>query len=390
MTQKILGVVLFAGLLFTACSATQTINSDSLAPSSAVEIIPAPTQEPVKTVKFSASGDNLIHGSIYLQAQRRTQDGSYNFAPLYAEIAPFFSNYDLNMINQETLVNDELPPSTYPCFSTPGALGQAAYDAGFQLFAGANNHVYDKGAVGIDATLRYWGNMPADVLHFGLTAPEKEQEIPCYERNGIKFACLAYTDHTNGIPTPANASAHAILTSNEALMEQQIRKAKELSDVVLVSVHWGVEDSTQVTEKQRQLAQKMTDWGADLIIGTHPHVLQTAESFISAEDGSTTFCAYSLGNFVSAQSKPRQMIGAVLTATITQKGSEDVGISDIQFHPTVTHYNVRYRDISVLLLRDYTQERALHHGVRTEYPEFNLDYIQNIVTEQIPSEYLAA
>lgn len=389
--QKALILVFFAGLLFTACAATQTTNSQSnpAAPSSSVAM-PEPTPEKVKTVRFSASGDNLIHGSIYLQAQRRTQDGSYDFAPLYAEIAPFFKGYDLNMINQETLVNDELPASTYPCFSTPGALGKAAYDAGFRLFAGANNHIYDKGAVGIDATLRYWDSMPEDALYFGLFPQGSEMEIPCYESNGINFACLAYTDHTNGIPRPSNAAAHVVLTSNEELMEQQIKKAKELADVVVVSVHWGVEDSTRVTEKQRELAQKMTNWGADLIIGTHPHVLQTAETFTSAEDGSTTLCAYSLGNFVSAQSKPLQMIGVVLTLTITQKGNDEAVLSDIQFYPTVTHYNKQYKDISVLLLRDYTEERALRHGVRTEYPEFNLNYIQNVVAGQIPPEYLVA
>ena len=97
--QKALILVFFAGLLFTACAATQTTNSQSnpAAPSSSVAM-PEPTPEKVKTVRFSASGDNLIHGSIYLQAQRRTQDGSYDFAPLYAEIAPFFKGYDLNMI----------------------------------------------------------------------------------------------------------------------------------------------------------------------------------------------------------------------------------------------------------------------------------------------------
>ena len=391
MKRKIFMITLFAGVIFSACAASQTIIPSSDAPcSQPAQAISEPTPVPVKTVKFSASGDNLIHGSIYLQAQRRTQDGSYDFAPLYAEIAPFFENYDLNMINQETLVNDELPASTYPCFSTPGALGRAAYAVGFRLFSGANNHTYDKGAAGIEATLRFWDGIPSDALYFGLTPSGREMDIPCYEKNGITFACLAYTDHTNGIPTPAGAAAHVILTSDEERMEAQIRKAKEISDVVVVSVHWGVEDSTNVTDKQRQLAQKMTDWGADLIVGTHPHVLQTVETFTSAEDGSTTFCAYSLGNFVSAQSKPLQMIGAVLTLTITQQEGGEPVFSEIRLHPTVTHYGDRHRDISVLLLRDYTAERALQHGVRGEYPEFDRNYIQNVVLAQIPQEYLAA
>ena len=348
---------------------------------------PSPTAVPVSTVRFSATGDNLIHGQLYMQAQQRTTDGSYNFAPLYEHVAAFYSQQDLNFINQETNVNDEIAPSSYPLFSSPGAVGKTIYDMGFRLIGMSNNHSYDLGASGIEATKRFWAAMPADVLTFGLVENGKEDDIPIYEKNGLRFACLAYTQYTNGLPTPQNAVAHVIYTSDTATIERQIKKARALADVVLVSVHWGNEDSHTPTDEQRTLAQQMADWGADLIIGTHPHVLQGAQ-WLEREGRSPALVAYSLGNFVSAQSRPDEMIGAVLSCTFTKQGDQETKIENVHFNPTVTHYGRNYSDVAVYFLKDYTAELANQHGVRTEYPNFDYDYIENVVKETIPQEFL--
>ena len=348
--------------------------------------LPTATPVPVKTVTFSASGDNLIHGSIYLQAQ--TADG-YDFGPLYENVADFYKNYDLNFINQETLVNDELAPSHYPCFSTPGELGRKAYEVGWRLFGGSNNHSYDKGAAGIGATRRFWAGMPEDALHFGFYTDEDELTIPLYEKNGITFACLAYTEHTNGIPTPAGAEAHVIYTSQTDKIEQQIRLAKQQADVVLVSVHWGVEDSHTVTDGQRTLGQKMADWGADLIIGTHPHVIQSTE-WLTAEDGRRVPCIYSLGNFVSAQSRPDELFGYVFTCTFTQQGDAPCTVEDVVLYPTVTHYGANYSAIRAYFLSDYTEELMAKHGARATYPYFDLAYINETFATLIDPALLAA
>ncbi|MCI6639725.1 MAG: CapA family protein [Pygmaiobacter massiliensis] len=376
-------------LLLAGCWAAgrSQVPADSIVTSEPVSS-PAPTPQPVRTVRFTASGDNLIHGSIYLQAAQK--DGSYDFSSLYSHVAYFYKDYDLNFINQETLVNDELPASTYPCFSTPGELGEAAYQVGWRLFGGSNNHTYDKGSAGIEATLRFWDAMPDDTLYFGLYRVDQEKtQIPLYEKNGITFACLAYTDHTNGIGTPQNAQAQVIYTSQEDMIEKQITLAKKQADVVLVSVHWGTEDSHQVTDAQRTLAQKMADWGADLIIGTHPHVIQPAE-WLTASDGREVFCAYSLGNFVSAQSRPDELFGYILTCTFRQQGDEACTVEDVQLVPTVTHYGSNYSDIRVWLLRDYTQEMMMQHGARRDYPYFDLDYIETTLQEWIDPQLLAA
>ena len=118
--------------------------------------------------------------------------------------------------------------------------------------------------------------------------------IPIQTVDGVKIAYLSYTEHTNGIPRNSKMTANIIYTSQQDVMEQQVRAARQEADFVVVGVHWGVEDSHNITQAQRTLAQSLADWGADVIIGTHPHVLQDAE-WSTAADGRNVFVAYSLG-----------------------------------------------------------------------------------------------
>ena len=157
--------------------------------------VPEPEPEPQPTVtrlRFSATGDNLIHDGIYQQARARTGGESYDFGPLYENLKPFYEGFDINWINQETLVTDELPPSSYPQFCTPAACGRAIYDLGMRVIAMSNNHAYDKYADGIAATRRFWAGMPDDVVTTGLWAGEADYDrIPLQEKDGVTFAYLA-------------------------------------------------------------------------------------------------------------------------------------------------------------------------------------------------------
>ena len=211
------------------------------------------------------------------------------------------------------------------------------------MFSLSNNHTYDKGAKGIAATLRFWDEMPEDVVTTGLWYGESDYStIPLQTVNGVTIAYLSYTDHTNGIPQSSAMTANVIYTSQRDVMEQQVRRACELADFVVVGVHWGVEDSHKITQIQRDLAQQLSDWGADVILGTHPHVVQDAE-WKTSVDGRQTFVAYSLGNFLSTQSKPDQLIGAILTLELNKTtdpdGSVHCAVASPQLHPTVTHYD---------------------------------------------------
>ena len=346
----------------------------------------------VETVHFSATGDNLIHSKIYEQAAARAVgSASYSFDYCYENLVPFYRTFDVNWINQETLCTDELAPSTYPCFSTPGDCARALYRAGFRVFSLANNHTYDKGSGGIAATLRFWDSMPADTVTTGLWRSD-DGEIPVHTVNGITIAYLSYTEHTNGIPPNDKMEAHVIYTSQTDTIRQQVQRAAQLADFVVVGVHWGVEDSHTITDAQRGLAQQLADWGADVIVGTHPHVLQNAE-WRTAADGRKVFVAYSLGNFLSTQSKKDQLIGAILTLrlekTTAPDGAVTLSVQDPQLHPTVTHYGPGKSDVQAYLYRDYTPELAQAHGVRASYSDFSFDYIRAVAQQYIDPAFLA-
>lgn len=363
-------------------------------PASSLPAQPEPLPEPqpvVETVDFSATGDNLIHAKIYQQAAARAVGGAaYSFDSCYEKMVPFYRGFDVNWINQETLCTDELAPSTYPCFSTPGDCARALYRAGFRVFSLANNHTYDKGAEGIAATLRFWASMPEDVVTTGLWRSE-EDPIPLQTVNGITIAYLSYTEHTNGIPRSSGMEAGVITTSQTDLIERQVKRAAALADFVVVGAHWGVEDSHTVTDGQRALAQKLADWGADVIVGTHPHVLQNAE-WLTAADGRQAFVAYSLGNFLSTQSKPDQLVGAVLTLRLQKTtdpgGTVRLEILSPRLHPTVTHYGPGKTEVRAYLYRDYTPALADAHGVRAEYGSFSHDFIRAAAQTYIDAAFL--
>lgn len=396
-------LALVLALLLVACGANGAAESEPAAQANAAvstppaSSVPEPEPEPepepvVTTLRFSATGDNLIHDGLYLQARTRAGGEGYDFKALYENVAPFYQDYDINWINQETLVTDELPPSSYPCFCTPAALGQEVYNVGWRVIAMSNNHSYDQGATGIAATRRFWAGMPDDVVTTGLFAGEADYDnIPVQEKDGVRIAYLAYTEHTNGLPTPSGAEANIIYTSEEDVIQRQIERARTLADVVVVGVHWGVEGSHTVTDAQRALGQKMADWGADVIIGTHPHVVQAVET-LTAADGKIVPIAYSLGNFVSTQANADNLIGIILTFNITKTtqpdGASETVVDGVQAVPMVMHYDANYANGRAYLFRDYTDELAAAHGVRARYPSFDREYITGVLTEYISPEYL--
>lgn len=399
-TKLFAGLIVISALLFGAAFLWSSQSVPTFLPVASPAPTPSPvptaTPEPqpvVSTVRFSATGDNLIHDVLYRQANRRANGDGYDFTALYEHVAPFYQNHDVNWLNQETLVNDVYEPSNYPCFSTPGALGKHMYDMGFRVFSLSNNHTYDKGAGGIDATREFWSAMPEDCLTVGLTEDDTpENTVVVQEVNGVKIAYVSYTEHTNGIPTPSKASAHVNLLSQTDLMQQHITYARSAADFVVVGLHWGIENSHTTTDDQRALAQQIADWGADVIIGTHPHVVQDME-WMTSQDGRSVLVAYSLGNFVSAQSVGANLLGAILTFDLTKTenpdGSIECTVSNAKAWPTVTHYGSGYSNITCYFFVDYTPELANSHGVRqNSTPQFSYDYAKSVFESNISEEFL--
>lgn len=343
------------------------------------------------TVRLMGVGDDLIHDGLYNQANKRAGGGdNYDFAYAYENVKEVLSLADISSINQETMLASIFPPSSYPMFNSPTQLGDALIDLGFDVINHANNHSIDKGEAGIISTLNYWqGNPPIKVT--GAYRNRKDyEEVKMVERNGIKFGFVGMTELTNGLSLPADTEVILMRTADEDEIKAQIERAKAVCDVVVVNVHWGVEYTHQPNEMQKDLAKKMIDWGADIILGHHPHVIQPVE-YIERTDGTRGVVAYSLGNFISLQSEGPRMIGGLLDVVVKKDfETDETTIDSARFVPIITHYDKGYANGRNYTLEDYTEELALSHGVRAATPEFSIEYINDIVKSVIDEEFLTS
>ncbi|MBR4950162.1 MAG: CapA family protein [Clostridia bacterium] len=338
-------------------------------------------------VHFVAVGDNLIHNNIYEQAANRSSNGGYDFDFPYENIKDIIKNADLSYINQETILSSLHKPSSYPTFNTPTQMGDKLVSMGFDVINHSNNHVLDKGTKGAFSCIDFWESKP--VLLTGLYKNSSDLEnIKTIEKNGITFSFIGITEHTNGIPLPKNTDLTIVYTEEETTIEYLIKKADKISDVVVVCPHWGTENSNIISSKQSSLAEKMTLWGADIILGTHPHVLQGIET-VTAENGNRSLCYYSLGNFISAQSKGNNLIGGIADFIIVKNNNTgEIKIENPKLIPIITHYTGSYNNIKIYPYFKYNDKLALNHGVKRKTADFSMKFIDSIINKYIGQEYL--
>jgi poly-gamma-glutamate synthesis protein (capsule biosynthesis protein) len=282
---------------------------------------------------------------------------------LYSNLKELISAADIAVINQETILGgDEFPYSGYPNFNSPTQIGDAVIKAGFDVVLHATNHTMDKGLEGVKNDINYWKLHP-EITVLGINETEKEREqIPIIDKNGIKIAMLDYTYGLNGYHVPKNMPYLVNMLDKNA-MRADIKKAKELSDFVIVFPHWGTEYVYQPTKSQKDLTEFLYEQGVDLVIGTHPHVLEPVELF-DADKDRRMLVYYSLGNFISYQREAPRMLGGIATVTIT-KDENGTFISDAGIIPIVTHYEKGSADYNygIYKLSDYNEELAKVHGI---------------------------
>ena len=342
----------------------------------------------VLKVSFAAVGDNLIHSSIYNQANVRANGNGYDFEYAYKNVEDMIKGADLAVINQETLIcGGDYEPSTYPMFNSPPELGEHMLDIGFDVFTIANNHCLDKGEKGLAACIDYWNSHENAIVCGAYQNESDKNRIRTGEFGGIIFSFLSYTESLNGLYLP-DGSEMIIGNSNDlGGMKEDIKNAKNISDICVVALHWGVEDSDIISDWQRTVAAELSEAGADIIIGNHPHVLRDIEE-IEREDGSVTLCAYSLGNFISAQSKGQNLIGGVLEFDVSmpEEKNESPKFENIRLVPVITHYDGNYRNVRLYPLSEYTREMAESHGVKS-MSKFGYEYIFEILEKNINEKY---
>ena len=351
-------------------------------------------------IRVIAVGDNLIQDSVNRSAAANAEAGeTYNYDYCYDGVRDIIELGDISIIDQETLICDneniDITGSNYN-FNSPAEVGPAVMRAGFNVVSMSNNHLLDKGETGLISCMDYWDRMQAeyqDLTVYGVYRNEEDMNnIRIREVNGLKVAFLAYTENTNGYSLPADSELQIIYTSEDAVIQSQIEAANQIADIVIVSAHWGSEDTVEVNDGVKVQAQNMINWGADVIIGCHTHVPQTME-YLTRDDGTQGFVFYSLGNFISAQTFNINLIGEIADFKLVVEPGGNVTVEDVMVHPVITQYDDgSLTNLRLVAYRDYTEELCNAHGLPYAmsdpyYAEWNMERIKEIIDTAIPTQY---
>ena len=309
-------------------------------------------------------GDALYHTGTYKDGLKK--DGTYNFDHQLADIAPIVADYDLAYYNQETILGGtELGLSTYPRFNSPQEIGDAYVKAGFNLVSLANNHTMDRGETAILKSVSYWREKTGVLTAGSYDSLEDKMKSPIGEKNGISYAFLAYTYGTNGLPVPKGKEYLVNLFDKEKV-KKDVLAVRDKVDVVLVSMHWGVEYTHTPTPEQRDQAKFLADLGVDVIIGSHPHVIQPIEHL------GNTVVIYSLGNFISGQNELMKRIGIVsslqIHKTVEEDGSRTILVDNVKGDLVYT-YHTNHKNYRVIPFYKLTNKELGDDvaSVRTKY-----------------------
>ncbi|MDE6775956.1 MAG: CapA family protein [Ruminococcus sp.] len=365
------------------------------------EIVPTEPVSDDKRVHIIAAGDNLIHYSVLNYAKELAEeDENYNFSPIYENVKYLIEDADIAIVNQETIISEsnEIRGAEGGAllFNSPPEVADAVIDLGFDVFTMANNHLLDFGEDALTESIQFW-NQKAEENNLTVLgaylSDEDAEDIRIREVNGVKVAFLAYAEHINGFSFSYDSPLRVIMNHEEDVIEEQIKKASEIADAVIVSAHWGNEDTTLVSDDRKQLAEEMIDWGADVILGCHPHTAQTME-WIERDDGSKGFVFYSMGNFVCYQTDNFNLVGEmpdfdiVVDSVTGETRLENVGVI-----PNIIHYeHGDDKNLRVYPYSMYTPELAEKHGVpyaepRGTYTDFSWEILNNIIDEAVPEGF---
>lgn len=354
-----------------------------------------------KKVHVIAAGDNLIHYSVYKNAERLAQPGeNYDFKPLYENVKYLIEDADVAVLNQETIISqsNEVRGANGGAllFNSPPEVADAVIDLGFDVFTMANNHLLDFGASALEESINFWNQKASenDLTVLGAYLNEEDSNnIRVREVNGVKIAFLAYAEHINGFSIPYDSPLRVVMNYEEDVIERQIKEAKEIADAVIVSPHWGVEDTNIVSDDRIELAHKMINWGADVILGCHTHTAETME-WVEREDGTKGFVFYSMGNFICCQTDNFNLVGEMPDFDIIVDGATgEVRLEDVGVIPNIIHYEVGdYSNLRVYPYSKYTPELAAVHGIpyavpAGTYTSFSWDILNQIINDAIPQEF---
>ncbi|GCF94351.1 capsular polysaccharide biosynthesis protein [Enterococcus florum] len=340
-------------------------------------------------ISFSAVGDNLMHEFIYQHRQR--EDGSYDFDPMYEPTRYLTKNADISYINLETIcAGEELGLSGYPTFNGPTQVLDSLHQAGFNWLAAASNHTFDRGEEGVVKQLDYLKKYP-DITATGSRRSEKDPRFQVVEIDGVKIGLASYTYGLNGFELP-EGKEYLVNLIDDAAIKKDLRQMNKKSDLQIVSMHWGEEYQFVPNDEQVRLAQLLSDEGADVIVGGHPHVIQPMD-YLEGKKGNQTLVIYSLGNFLSSQAENDRMLGGMARWKIDyDKKKRDFRFKEVQFLPTITYIGDNYQTYEAYALKDYTNDLANQHMIHVNQGqdlsrEYFIQRVKEIMNEKIELVY---
>ncbi len=362
---KIFAFIIALVMMFSACQKRETPASGNN------ENVTEKTQ--IQSASMVVLGDNLLHMPVVNDGKQ--DDGSYDFSRIFSRLKNDIVNADIAVIGQETVLGgEELGLSGYPLFNSPYGVGETLVREGFDVVLHASNHIMDRNIKGIENTLSFWESYP-EVTVLGINKSQAQQDrVRVIKKNGMTFALLNYTYSTNGIPLPSGKE-YMVNMLDSAKIEKDIKSVRDEVDFVVVFPHWGNEYQMTASNEQKELALLMCQWGADAIIGSHPHVIEPCE-WIETENGNRAVVYYSLGNFVSRQKETKNLLGAMASLSFTKKGEERAVTA--KFTPIVTQYDRNSSNFVVYKLKDYTDNLASEHGISLYDGELTVDKFRKI------------
>lgn len=310
-------------------------------------------------------GDVLIHEAVFKDALN--SDGSYDFSDMFSLVKPLLEEYDLRYCNQESIIGGKnLGISGYPNFNSPDEIGNTIVDLGFNLVGLANNHAFDKGEAAINYSVNYWKQYDNIITSGSYLSSEERNDLKVYEKNGIKYAFLAYTTSLNGNKLSKD---YLVNMYDKDKVKEDIEKVNE-SDLIIVAMHWGNEYTNTPTNSQREIAEYLASLGVDIIIGTHPHVVEPI-TYIG-----DTLVIYSLGNFISNQLVIgiNPAIGLLVGLDITKE--DDEIIIDIKNKELLFAYSDNSKNFKVIPFS------KMDENYLKNYKEIEEEYM-NIVSKEL-------
>ena len=317
-------------------------------------------------------------------------DGSLNYDFCFNEIRTEIESADIAVVNNEVpFGGNEFGLQNYPNFNVYNELGDAEVRAGFDVILNSTNHVRDMGTAGILRTIDFWKKYP-EVYSIGIHESQEDQDrIRIIERQGVKIALLNYCYGINaGFPYEQPFLIDMMRPEDRDRIARDLTLAEENADFTIVFPHWGEEYHLHQTPEQTEWAQFFTEYGADLIIGTHPHVLEPVQT-VTSPNGNTSLCYYSLGNYISLQDETMSVLGG-MAKIVLEADPEGVRIAHHDMQYLVTDYRADVSWAYVYKLEDYTPELASQHGIlvsglpgnglNASYP-FSIDTFYRIIDE---------